>query len=102
MLGPDLALAASNVLVGTAAGAGVSQSLFVVPQWFASPPESLAPVRDRKAAKFWIPLQAGALIALGTSRASARRRTSRTRRCSSRRRTRPGSRASSSTWRAAP
>jgi Domain of unknown function (DUF1772) len=73
MVGPDLAVAASNVLLGTATGAGVSQSLFVMPQWFSSPPESLAPVRERKAAKFWVPLQLGALVALGAAFALNRR-----------------------------
>ena len=37
----ELALGASNVLLGSAVGAGVSQSLFVMPHWFSAPPESL-------------------------------------------------------------
>jgi hypothetical protein len=79
MTRPDLALAASNVLLGTAAGAGVSQSLFDLPRWFESPPESLAPVRDRKAAKFWVPLQAASLVALGSALALNRRHAARRR-----------------------
>jgi hypothetical protein len=62
----ELALEASNVLLGTAVGAGVNQSIFMMPGWFTSPPDSLAPARhDRRFGKFWIPLQAGCALALG-------------------------------------
>lgn len=60
----EVALRASNLLLGTAVGAGLNQSIFVMPRWFESPPESLAPVRDRGPAKFWIPLQASSAVAL--------------------------------------
>ena len=65
----ELALGASNVLLGSAVGAGVSQSLFVTPHWFSSPPESL-PEPDqstRSLGAFWGPLQAGSALALGTA-----------------------------------
>ena len=45
-------------------GAGINQSLFVIPRWFESPPESLAQVRERSPAKFWVPLQLSSAIAL--------------------------------------
>ena len=62
----DLALGASNVLLGTAVGAGVNQSLFVMPDWFTSPPESLFTSQETHPFKsFWIPLQAGCAFALG-------------------------------------
>jgi hypothetical protein len=70
----ELALGASNVLLGTAVGAGVDQSLFVMPHWFTSPPESVStgqaghPLRS-----FWIPLQAGCALALGGALALNRR-----------------------------
>ena len=36
----NLALGASNLLLGTAVGAGVNQSIVVMPKWFTSPPQS--------------------------------------------------------------
>jgi len=75
----DVALAMSNLLLGTAVGAGINQSIFVMPRWFASPPESLRLVRDRNPGKFWIPLQAGAAVALGAALALNRRNASRAR-----------------------
>ncbi len=60
----EIALRASNLLLGTAVGAGIDQAIFVMPKWFESPPRSLSPVRDRTPAKFWIPLQASAAVAL--------------------------------------
>jgi hypothetical protein len=64
----DLALGASNVLLGTAVGAGVNQSLFVMPDWFTSPPESLATAQaGHPFRSFWIPLQAGCALALGAA-----------------------------------
>jgi hypothetical protein len=70
----NLALAASNVLLGTAVGAGLNQSIFVMPGWFASPPESLTAAQDdRTYRKFWIPLQAACALALGTAFALNRR-----------------------------
>ncbi len=73
MVGPDVALAASNLLLGTAAGARVSQSLFVVPRRFDAPPASLEAVRDRRAARFWGPLQLGTAVALAVAIAMNRR-----------------------------
>jgi hypothetical protein len=62
----ELALGASNVLLGTAVGAGVNQSLFVMPDWFTSPPESLATAQaGHPFRSFWIPLRAGCALALG-------------------------------------
>ena len=61
----ELALGASNVLLGTAVGAGVNQSLFVMPDWFTSPPESLTAQAEHPFKSFWIPLQAGCALALG-------------------------------------
>ena len=61
----DVAVAASNLLLGTCVGAGLNQSLFVMPGWFSQPPESLrAAQRDRKSQAFWIPLQAGCGLAM--------------------------------------
>ena len=60
----EVALRASSLLLGTAVGAGVDQAVFVMPRWFESPPHSLALARDRRAAKFWIPLQASSAAAL--------------------------------------
>jgi hypothetical protein len=78
MTGGEIALGASNLLLGTAVGAGVNQSIFVMPRWFESPPESLSQVRDRGPAKFWIPLQAASTVALvsafALNRADAGRR----------------------------
>jgi hypothetical protein len=69
----EVALGASNLLLGTAVGAGINQSIFVIPRWFESPPESLAQVRDRSAGKFWIPLQLSSAIALVSAFALNRR-----------------------------
>jgi hypothetical protein len=65
----ELALGASNVLLGSAVGAGVSQSLFVMPRWFESPPGSLPEPDEstRSLGRFWGPLQAGSAVALGTA-----------------------------------
>lgn len=65
----ELALGASNVLLGSAVGAGVSQSLFVMPHWFSAPPESLPEPDEstRSLRAFWGPLQAGSALALGTA-----------------------------------
>jgi hypothetical protein len=63
----DVALRASNLLLGTAVGAGINESVFVMPRWFESPPQSLQLIRDRSPAKFWIPLQASAAAALGSA-----------------------------------
>jgi len=75
----ELALEASNVLLGTVVGAGVNQSLFVMPDWFTSPPESVLNAQVGHPFKsFWIPLQAGCALALGgalaLNRAERRRR----------------------------
>jgi len=65
MKSSDLALGASNLLLGTAVGAGVNQSVFVMPGWFSSPPQSLAKVQASGSFKaFWIPLQAASALAL--------------------------------------
>jgi hypothetical protein len=62
----ELALGASNVLLGTAVGAGLNQALFVMPDWFTSPPESLATSQASHPFRFfWIPLQVGCALALG-------------------------------------
>ncbi len=64
----DLALGASNVLLGGAVGAGVNQSLFTTPRWFSSPPESLPKVENARSLRnFWAPLEAGTALALGTA-----------------------------------
>jgi hypothetical protein len=64
----ELALGASNVLLGSAVGAGVNQSIFVTPRWFSSPPESLPePESTRSLRNFWAPLQAGAALAVGSA-----------------------------------
>jgi hypothetical protein len=64
----NLALGASNLLLGTAVGAGVNQSIFVMPGWFSSPPQSMP---DQQASgafqKFWIPLQSSCALALGAA-----------------------------------
>lgn len=71
---PNLALAASNVLLGTAVGAGLNQSMFVMPSWFSSPPESLTSAQaNRSYRAFWIPLQAACALALGAAFALNRR-----------------------------
>ncbi len=65
MKNSDLALGASNLLLGTAVGAGVNQSVFVMPGWFSSPPESLAKAQATGSFKaFWIPLQVTSALAL--------------------------------------
>jgi hypothetical protein len=47
-------------------GAGVNQSLFVMPEWFTSPPESVITAQaGHRFGSFWIPLQAGCALALG-------------------------------------
>ncbi len=63
----EVALRASNLLLGTAVGAGINQSMFVFPRWFESPPESLAEVRARSPAKFWVPLQLSSAVALASA-----------------------------------
>jgi len=64
----DLALGASNVLLGGAVGAGVNQSLFTTPRWFSSPPGSLPDVDGARSLRnFWAPLEAGSALALGTA-----------------------------------
>jgi len=74
MKSSNLALAASNVLLGTAVGAGLNQSVFVMPGWFSSPPESLTSAQsNRTFRKFWIPLQAACALALGAAFALNRR-----------------------------
>ena len=74
MRGSEVAIGASNLLLGTAVGAGIGQAVFVMPKWFAAPPESLAQLRDaRPMMRFWIPLQAGCAVALGTAVALNRR-----------------------------
>lgn len=45
----------------------MDQSLFVFPRWFSAPPESLAEVGNGRPAKLWVPLQAGAAVALGAA-----------------------------------
>ena len=70
----DLALGASNVLLGSAVGAGVNQSLFVMPRWFSSPPESLPDSESARSLRaFWAPLTAGGALALGSAWALNRR-----------------------------
>jgi hypothetical protein len=70
----DLALEASNVLLGTAVGAGVDQSLFVTRDWFTSPPDSLVAARaDHPLKSFSLPLQVGCALALGSALALNRR-----------------------------
>jgi hypothetical protein len=74
MKSSTLTLAASNVLLGTAVGAGLNQSIFVMPGWFSSPPESLTSAQaNRTFQKFWIPLQAASALALGAAFALNRR-----------------------------
>jgi len=64
----DLALGATNVLLGSAVGAGVNQSLFVLPQWFSSPPDSLPERQEsRPVQAFWIPLTVGSTLAIGAA-----------------------------------
>jgi len=64
----DLALGASNVLLNGAVGAGVNQSLFTMPRWFSSPPESLPDVQNALSLRnFWAPLEIGSALALGTA-----------------------------------
>ena len=57
----ELALGASNVLLGSAVGAGVNHSIFVMPRWFSSPPGSLPEVDEstRSLRAFWAPISAG-------------------------------------------
>jgi anthrone oxygenase-like protein len=70
----DLALGASNLLLGTAVGAGVNQSIFVMPKWFTSPPQSIAKAQAEAPFKsFWIPLQAASALALSGAFALNRR-----------------------------
>jgi hypothetical protein len=75
----EVSIAASSVFLGTSVGAGVNQALFLMPRWFASPPESLALARDRGPAKLFIPLQLGSAIALVTARVLNRRHAARRR-----------------------
>jgi hypothetical protein len=64
----DVALGASNVLLGSAVGAGVNQSLFTTPRWFSSLPESLPELESTRPIRaFWAPLQIGSALALGTA-----------------------------------
>jgi|SRR4051812_43723916 hypothetical protein len=61
----DIALFTSNLLLGTCVGAGLNQSLFVMPGWFSRPPDSLRSAqRNRQYPAFWIPLQVGCALAL--------------------------------------
>ena len=73
MMGPDTAIAASTMFLGTTVGAGVNQALFTMPKWFASPPDSLAPARSRAPAALFVPLQVGALAGLVSALALNRR-----------------------------
>jgi hypothetical protein len=64
----DVVLTASNLLLGTAVGAAVNQSIFVMPRWFASPPQSLREAHaDSTFKAFWIPLQGATALALGAA-----------------------------------
>ena len=65
----ELALGASNVLLGSAVGAGMNQSILVMPRWFSSPPESLPEAAEstRSLRAFWTPLTAGSAVALGSA-----------------------------------
>jgi|RhiMethySRZTD1v2_1073278.scaffolds.fasta_scaffold433679_2 hypothetical protein len=65
----ELALGASNVLLGSAVGAGVNHSIFVMPRWFSSPPGSLPEVDEstRSLRAFWAPISAGSALALGSA-----------------------------------
>ncbi|QSQ26861.1 DUF1772 domain-containing protein [Pyxidicoccus parkwayensis] len=52
-----------SLLFGLVLGAGISQSLFVMPAWFESPPSSLALISSQtaKSVAFWMPLQSALL-----------------------------------------
>jgi hypothetical protein len=65
----ELALGASNMLLGGAVGAGVSQSILVMPRWFSSPPDSLPEPDEstREMRTVWAPLTAGSAVALGSA-----------------------------------
>ncbi|QSQ15250.1 hypothetical protein [Myxococcus landrumensis] len=55
----------NSLLFGLMLGAGISESLFVMPTWFKAPPTSLLLIQERasSAMSFWIPLQ---MAVLGT------------------------------------
>jgi hypothetical protein len=65
----DALLVAAAMLFGVALGAGVNETLFVMPGWFEAPPESLKSIRARAptAMKFWIPLQGALALTLVAS-----------------------------------
>jgi hypothetical protein len=64
----NLALGASNLLLGTSVGAGLNQSAFVMPSWFSMPPQSLrAAQENRTFRRFWIPLQIGCTLSLAAA-----------------------------------
>ena len=46
------------------AGVGVYQSIFVMPEYFSSPPASLRRYQADKSIRFWLPLHAVALTTL--------------------------------------
>ncbi|MCY1014249.1 DUF1772 domain-containing protein [Pyxidicoccus sp. MSG2] len=58
-----------SLLFGLVLGAGINQSLFVMPAWFESPPASLSLIgsQSAKSMAFWIPLQTALLVALVAS-----------------------------------
>ena len=57
-------LAVAAFCMTVVAGVGVYQSLFVMPEYFSSPPESLRRYQADTSWKFWLPLHAVTLPAL--------------------------------------
>jgi hypothetical protein len=57
-------LAIAAFCMSVVAGVGIYQSLFVMPEYFSSPPESLRRYQADTSWKFWLPLHAVTLSAL--------------------------------------
>jgi hypothetical protein len=58
------ALVIGGFLLSVIAGAGLSQALFVMPEYFADPPASLRRYQADRSFVFWLPVHAAAIVAL--------------------------------------
>lgn len=61
----DLALLVAALGLSMVVGAGLLQALFVMPEYFSDPPSSLRRFQNDKSFRFWLPLHAVIVVALG-------------------------------------
>jgi hypothetical protein len=62
----DVPLVVAALGMGMVVGSGVFQALYVMPEYFADPPASLARFQQDASVRYWLPLHAVTLIALVT------------------------------------